>query len=113
MKARLLKKKFTEVIDILNQIRVVDCDFDSEAMLYLEIQDNFNNYLLLSRVCSILGIHKQRFFDYCKEEHEHDDVLDLAGGLCLLISREPKNYTIWYSSEKGFFLSRSLDEEYF
>lgn len=112
MKARLLKKKFTEVIDILNEIEVVDCDFDSEAMLYLEIEDNDNNCLLLERVCSILGIHKQRFFDYCKEEYEYDNLLNLADGLCLIIDREPKNYTIWYSSEKGFFLARSLEEEY-
>lgn len=113
MKSRVLKKKFTQVIDILNQIEVFDCDFDSDTIIYLEIRENFNNYLLLSRVCSILGIHKQRFFDYCKEELEHNDVFDLAGGLCLLIAREPKNYTIWYSSEKGFFLARSLEEEYF
>ncbi|HAP3837472.1 TPA: hypothetical protein IUT96_000090 [Enterococcus faecalis] len=106
MNQRQKKKRMTKALKILNQAEVVECDYDSGGILYIEIENSIENINILKKACGLLNINKKQFLKDCNEREMTAENLDLARGLYHFIRKEPKKFTTFHSYGNGFSLIR-------
>lgn len=110
MNQRQIKKRMKKVLAILNEVEVVDSDYDSGMVLYVDVADNEQNRDIIKEVCGILGLDKEKFIAECKESILYEETLNLASCWHYLMQKEPKKLTIWHSVSKGFSLERYSED---
>lgn len=104
MNKRQQKKCLKKALDILNDIELIDSDYESEGVLYINIENNGFNRSVLEEFCGLLGIDKKKFIKSCSEDVNDKEILDLVN--IWLFIKEPKGYTTYRSPSDGFSLNR-------
>lgn len=113
MKARQLKKNLRKAIELLNELDVEDYDFDSEGILYINIEDTQQNRGVLNRICSLMKLNRYGIFhdmEASKEDFSPDDEPQIDLGYLIGYLRTPKNLDLFFNVKKGFSLKRRLDQ---
>lgn len=108
MNKRQQKKRLKKALNVLNEIQVIDSDYESEGVLYILVEDDGYSRLKIEEHCGLLGLDKKKFINKCRENIE-DNTLDFANAWYLW--HEIKGYAIYHGSKNGFSLKR-WNEEY-
>ncbi|WP_429949365.1 hypothetical protein [Enterococcus sp. AZ101] len=106
MNKRQQKKRLKKALDILNEIQVIDSDYETEGVLYILVEDNGYSRLMIEKHCGLLGLDKKKFIQACREEQE-DNELDFAKAWYLW--NEINGSAIYHSSKNGFSLERWIE----
>ncbi|AXH73410.1 MAG: hypothetical protein [Caudoviricetes sp.] len=103
MNRRQQKERLEKALSILNEIQVIDSDYEIGEVIYILVEDNDYSRLMIEKHCRVLGLDKKKFIETCREDVE-DNYLDFANAWDLW--KEIKGYAICHSSKCGFSLKR-------
>lgn len=110
MNIRQKKKRLKKALEIMNKVEVLDTDYECKSVLYIHAENNEYNLERIKESCNLLRIDTRKFTKSvsCDIADYGEKLLDLS--YAWMFWTEIKNYQIWHSSKRGFFLKKVKED---